>query len=67
MFEPVLLTKLYVPPPRSRIVLRPRLIERLNEGLQRTSGVTLISASAGFETFLRQVAIACQSGASGGP
>ena len=27
---------------------RPRLIERLNEGLQRTAGVTLISASAGF-------------------
>jgi LuxR family maltose regulon positive regulatory protein len=50
MSEPLLLTKLYVPPPRPNIVLRPRLIERLNEGRSagRTPGVTLISASAGF-------------------
>jgi len=50
MSEPLLLTKLFVPPPRSKIVLRPRLIERLNEGLSsgRTPGVSLISASAGF-------------------
>src|SRR5512139_2525879 len=48
MPPPILATKLYVPPPRPRVVLRPRLIERLNEGLQRASGVTLISASAGF-------------------
>ncbi len=39
-------TKLYIPPPRSRAVLRPRLVERLNEGLHRK--LTLISASAGF-------------------
>ncbi|HEY6075008.1 MAG TPA: hypothetical protein VIV15_16920, partial [Anaerolineales bacterium] len=39
-------TKLYVPPPRPKVVSRPRLIERLNEGLQRK--LTLISASAGF-------------------
>ncbi len=31
-----------------RVVVRPRLIERLNEGLQRAPGVTLVSASAGF-------------------
>ncbi len=43
---PILATKLYVPPRRSRIVLRPRLDERLNEGLRRR--LTLISASAGF-------------------
>ena len=43
---PILATKLYIPPPRPKIVLRPRLIERLNEGLQRK--LTLISASAGF-------------------
>ena len=46
MQPPLLLTKLYVPPPRSNIVLRPRLLERLNEGLMRK--LTLISASAGF-------------------
>ncbi len=48
MSEPLLLTKLYVPPPRSTIVLRPRLIERLNEGLLASRKLTLISASAGF-------------------
>jgi LuxR family maltose regulon positive regulatory protein len=46
MPAPLLFTKLYIPPPRSKIVLRPRLIERLNEGLQRK--LTLISAPAGF-------------------
>ena len=46
MSAPILATKLYVPPPRPKIILRPRLIERLNEGLQRK--LTLISASAGF-------------------
>src|SRR6185503_17015152 len=47
---PILATKLYIPPPRPKIVLRPRLIERLNEALPsgRTPGVTLISAPAGF-------------------
>ncbi len=46
MSTPILSTKLYIPPPRSKVVLRPRLIERLNEGLHRK--LTLISASAGF-------------------
>src|SRR3972149_9771188 len=46
MSTPILATKLYIPPPRPKIVLRPRLIERLNEGLHRK--LTLISASAGF-------------------
>jgi len=46
MSTPILATKFYIPPPRAKIVLRPRLIERLNEGLQRK--LTLISASAGF-------------------
>jgi len=45
---PILATKLYIPPPPSKVVLRSRLIERLNEGLQRASSVTLISAPAGF-------------------
>ncbi len=43
---PVLLTKLYVPPQRPEAIARPRLIERLNEGLQRR--LTLLSAPAGF-------------------
>ena len=48
MSTPILATKLYVPPPRAKIVLRPRLIERLNEGLFSGRKLTLISASAGF-------------------
>jgi LuxR family maltose regulon positive regulatory protein len=43
---PILATKLYVPLPRPNVVPRHRLIERLNEGLQRK--LTLISAPAGF-------------------
>ena len=46
MSTPILATKLYLPPPRPKAVLRPRLIDRLNEGLQRK--LTLISAPAGF-------------------
>ena len=46
MSTAILATKLYIPPPRPKIVLRPRLIEKLNEGLHRK--LTLISAPAGF-------------------
>ncbi|MCL4562057.1 MAG: LuxR C-terminal-related transcriptional regulator [Chloroflexi bacterium] len=46
MPEPLLLTKLYIPPPHPKIVLRPRLNERLNEGQQ--CKLSLISAPAGF-------------------
>ncbi|MCJ7520124.1 MAG: LuxR C-terminal-related transcriptional regulator [Anaerolineaceae bacterium] len=46
MSEPLLLTKLYIPPPRPKVVFRPRLIERLNEGKHHK--LTLISAPAGF-------------------
>jgi LuxR family maltose regulon positive regulatory protein len=42
----ILATKLFVPPPRPNLVHRPRLIERLNDGLHRK--LTLISAPAGF-------------------
>ncbi len=49
---PILATKLYIPPLRKNVVSRPRLIERLNEGLCRDQGIgpqlTLISAPAGF-------------------
>src|SRR5918998_4110608 len=44
---PTLATKLYIPPPQPRVVLRPRLIERLGEGGVHRK-VTLISAPAGF-------------------
>jgi LuxR family maltose regulon positive regulatory protein len=46
MPAPILATKLYIPAPRSQIVLRPRLVVRLNDGLGRK--LTLISAPAGF-------------------
>ncbi len=48
MPAPVLATKLYIPPPRSNIVLRPRLVERLDEGLSAGRKLALISASPGF-------------------
>jgi LuxR family maltose regulon positive regulatory protein len=42
----ILATKLYLPRLRPNAVSRPRLLERLNEGLQRK--LTLIAAPAGF-------------------
>src|SRR5712691_12602172 len=46
MPTPILATKLYLPRLRPNVVSRPRLLERLNEGLHRN--LTLISAPAGF-------------------
>src|SRR5258707_6887228 len=46
MSTPILATKLYIPRLRPNVVSRPRLNERLNEGLHRK--LTLISAPAGF-------------------
>ena len=54
MATPLLRTKFYIPPVRpdpstglrARLVLRPRLTERLNAGLHRK--LTLVSAPAGF-------------------
>src|SRR5947209_9123187 len=43
---PILATKLYIPGLRPNVVSRPRLLERLNEGLHRN--LTLIAAPAGF-------------------
>ncbi len=59
---PVLATKLYIPSPRSNIVLRPRLVERLNEGLSLGRKLTLISASAGFgkTTLVSEWVAACE-------
>ena len=46
MSIPILATKLYIHPPRTKLVLRPRLVQRLNDGLN--GKLTLISAPAGF-------------------
>src|SRR5437762_703789 len=46
MPTPILATKLYIPPLRPNVVSRPRLLERLNEGLHRK--LILIAAPAGF-------------------
>jgi len=48
MPTPLLTTKLYVPPSRPGLVPRPRLIERLDEGLRQGRKLTLLSAPAGF-------------------
>ena len=48
----ILATKLFIPPPRPRAVLRPRLVARLDAELRQGQGfgrkLTLISAPAGF-------------------
>ena len=56
MSAPLLVTKLHIPPFRSRLIPRPRLVRRLDEGLEqggpgeRSFGrkLTLLSAPAGF-------------------
>ena len=48
MVETLLTTKLYVPSVRPNVVSRPRLVERLNEGLTLGRKLTLVSAPAGF-------------------
>jgi len=61
MSLPLLTTKLYMPPVSPRLVLRPRLIQRLEEGLRLGQRLTLASAPAGFgkttllSEWLRQV------------
>jgi LuxR family maltose regulon positive regulatory protein len=45
---PLLATKLYIPPPRTGSVPRPRLLERLDEGLRLGLRMTLLSAPAGY-------------------
>jgi LuxR family transcriptional regulator, maltose regulon positive regulatory protein len=58
--QTILTTKLYVPPPQPRLVLRPHLIMQLNEGLHRK--LALISAPAGFgkTTVLSDWVAGCQ-------
>jgi LuxR family maltose regulon positive regulatory protein len=54
MSDTLLLTKLYIPPPRLNLVLRPRLVEQLDKGLSSGCKLTLISAPAGFGKTRRQ-------------
>ena len=46
MSIPILATKLYIPPPRPKVILRSHLIEQLNGAIHRK--LILISAPAGF-------------------
>lgn len=57
----LLSTKLFIPSTRPELVSRTRLIERLNEGLRRAPGVSLISAPAGFgkTTLVSEWVISC--------
>ncbi|MFL6179621.1 MAG: hypothetical protein ACJ74E_07215, partial [Actinomycetes bacterium] len=48
MAVPLLATKLFVPPPRTSAVMRPRLVKTLDGGLAESRRLTLISAAAGF-------------------
>jgi len=59
MTAPILTTKLYIPPPRPRMVSRARLVSRLGEGAQRK--LTVISGPAGFgkTTLLSEWAAGC--------
>ncbi|HSB65912.1 MAG TPA: hypothetical protein VLD65_04990, partial [Anaerolineales bacterium] len=42
----ILSTKLSIPPLRARLVTRPRLVQKLNQGLD--CGIILVSAPAGY-------------------
>ncbi len=48
MSAPLLATKLFIPPAGKSLVVRPRLLEKLNVGLQPGCRLTLVSAPAGF-------------------
>jgi LuxR family maltose regulon positive regulatory protein len=58
---PLLTTKLYIPPPRPNAVPRPRLIQRLEDGLRLGHRLILVSAPAGFgkSTLLSEWAAGC--------
>jgi LuxR family maltose regulon positive regulatory protein len=66
MLMSIIATKLYRPPSRPQVVIRPNLIRRLNEGLRQNPGferkLTLISAPAGFgkTTLVGEWTAACQ-------
>ena len=72
MITQILAMKLHPPPFRSKIVLRPHLIDQLNEGFRQDHGfgrkLTLISAPAGFgkSTLVREWAVGLEREAPGG-
>lgn len=58
----LLQTKLFAPQLRPSLVARPRLLVKLNRGLQTGAGLTLISAAAGFgkTTLVREWIAGCK-------
>lgn len=62
MPELLLSTKLYIPPPRPDLIPRPRLIQRLDEGLRLGHRLALLSAPPGFgkTTLLSSWAAGCR-------
>jgi len=46
--DQLLLTKLYIPQPNPRVVIRPHLLARLNESLAHGCKLTLLSAPVGY-------------------
>ena len=61
MSTPVLTTKLYIPPSRPKVVLRPRLMARLDDGLERPLTVISAPAGSGKTTLLSEWAAARRS------
>ncbi|MDQ3706757.1 MAG: LuxR C-terminal-related transcriptional regulator [Chloroflexota bacterium] len=59
MPTPILNTKLYIPPPPPKVVLRTRLIERLNAGLHRKLSLACAPAGFGKTTLLSAWAASC--------
>ena len=59
----MLRTKVHIPPLRSNLVIRSRLIEQLDQAVQPGVKLTLVSAPAGYgkTTFVLQWARACRS------
>jgi LuxR family maltose regulon positive regulatory protein len=59
MATPVLITKLYIPLPRPNAISRPRLVDRLNEGLHHKLALISAPAGSGKTTLVGEWAAAC--------
>jgi LuxR family transcriptional regulator, maltose regulon positive regulatory protein len=57
--QPILATKLYVPSCRPKVVLRPRLIEQLNAGMQHKLSVVMAPAGFGKTTLVCEWIAGC--------